>query len=290
MKNTIYLFVVLALCGWNCADKKEVEPDIPAHEVSFAFSIVPGSLTKTASTSNQQSTTGDAIYDEVEVVTLYIYNSKGYLVGEYKRWRGKDANVFVTVLEEGEYTVVALGNGGDWAEDAARLNTARIHRHSRGQVFLDKAEFKVSASEKSEVSLVLKRKVGMLDIDITDQPMNDVYRVRVTIQNMAPEYAFHDFLPLGNEPISFAFLPHTNYDNDFPAYFYVPNNSPSYKTSILLELIDTSLEVRKTQWLRDVTLGVNMKTTIRGKFYDSKAHHFTVDVADEWNEEDIIDF
>src|SRR5690606_906277 len=111
--------------------------------------------------SAQQGASADAIYDEVEILTLFIYNSRGYLVGEHKRWRGTGESVFVTVLEEGDYTVIAVGDSGEWVNNVERLSTARVHKLYRGQVFMDKGAFKVGAAERREVNLMLKRNVGM---------------------------------------------------------------------------------------------------------------------------------
>jgi len=287
-KNKVYIFVLLALFGWSCADKEELIPDAPKYEVAFAVSATPGSLTKASSIANPQTYATDPIFDEVAYITLLIYNSKGYLVSELNRWSDMSTDVFVSLMEEGTYTAIAIGNNGDEVSGVERLASAQLNKYYGGQVFLDKTEFKVGPSEKSEVTLMLKRKVGVLDIDITDQPTNQSYLVTATIQNMPITYALHDFIPAGSRTLTLGFHPYTS-STDFPYYFFLPNNSSSYKTSILLEVYDATGAINKSFVLKDVTLGVNMKTTIRGKLYDPQDHHFTIEVGEDWTE-DILDF
>lgn len=288
MKNKIYIVLLLALFGWTCSDQKEIKPDIPKYEVSFSISGVAGAP---SSLDKQQSLRASSVFDEVVNVNLFVYNSKGYLVGEYTRQRGMNSSVFVTSMEEGRYTAVAVGFGGASFDNVERLSTARIYKYYPGQVFVDKVEFAVGASETGTVDLTLQRKVGMLDLDITDKPGNDIMYINVKMDDMAYEFTFRDLLPVGNKrQLNFINYPHVENYTEFPAYFFVPGNSQSYKTTITLELISIYSEVVKTIVLKDVTVGVNRKTTIRGTLYNSGPQDFTVDIDDEWSGEDTVDF
>jgi|GEM_PF-4483940 len=286
MKNKIYLFLLLALFGWNCSDKKEAEPTKAEHEVSFSITGV----TSAPSLTKQQSLIASSVFDEVVYVNLYLYDSKGYLVGEYSRQSGVSSSVFVASMEEGSYTAVAVGFGGAYFMNVERLQTARIHKYHPGQVFIDKVEFEVGASETGMVEMMLERKVGMLDLDITDEPGSEIDYVNVKMDAMAYEFTFRDFMAFGtNHEYNFEHYPHVENYTAFPAYFFVPYNSESYKTTITIELITYGL-VSRSIVLKDVTVGVNRKTTIRGKLYNSGPQDFTVEIDDEWSGEDTIDF
>jgi hypothetical protein len=285
--NNRYLFILLLLLGWGCTDKKQVQPDVTKYEVSFSIDgiVAPSSLDK------QQSLAASSIYDEVQNVTLFIYNSKGYLVGEYLRSRGSSSSVFVASMEAGTYTAVAVGYGSAFFSNIERFQTARTFKDWPDPLFVDKVEFNVGASETGLVTLTLERRVGLLDLDITDEPGNEVGSVSVKMEAMPTEFTFRDLLPAGDEKLLvFNYNPYFPANDNFPAYFLVPNNSESYKTTVTLEVLNFEHFLIKTIVLKDVTVGVNRKTTIRGKLFDPGSQDFQVEVEDEWTGEDIIDF
>src|SRR5690606_20640173 len=157
-----------------------------------------------------------------------------------------------------------------------------------GEVYLDKVDFEVADVQNNHVNLILERKVGLLIVDITDKAPSDVSHVRATVRNLAYQYRFNEFMPL-----------HDNYDvtfertdpyAEFGAYYFVPNNSSSFTTSVLLEVIGINGEVLKSKWVNDVTVGTNIKTTLRGKLYEPNAQGFTIEIDTEWSGEKTVDF
>lgn len=293
MKNRLYVIVVLAMFQWTCADKAEIEPNTPKFKVSFAVSGVNYSGDKVSSITKAQSATGAKVFDWVEYLYLFIYNSEGNLVRYFHRWSGLGQLMLASELEEGDYTAVAVGHTNSSVWDVDKLSTANISNHYPGPVFVDKIAFKVGASETDVVNLLLKRKVGMLEIDITDEPTHDTYYVRVTMSSMASNYSFHASMPLRNDgSFLWQFYPQPNTASyiDLSAYFFVPQNSTSYKTSVLMEVYSVSGVMLKSQKIDNISIGMNMKTTIRGKLYDTLEQNFTVELEDNWIGEEIIEF
>lgn len=291
MKDSIYLFVLLTFFGWGCADKKEIEPDLPKYEVAFSISSEADLPAKIADSRNRHSLSASAVFDQVQTVVLFVYDSKGYLVGEYSISSPSDAFHTVSDMQEGTYTAVVVGHNGISMGGAARLATASIYNVYLHQIFVDKADFRVGPLESGKVNLVLKRKVGMLDLDITDEPTNEASYLRVTIEAMTSGFSVNTMLPVGNtEPVSYVYYPRGTYYNQLPAHFFVPGNSTSFSTSVLLEVVSEYGEILKSQLIPNVRFGVNKKTTIRGKLYDSIPQQFSVAFDEEWSDEDVIDF
>ncbi len=289
MKNLNYLSILLMFLVWGCTDENKVQPDRPQYDVAFSISDQAGSPVKLADSKTQESLSA-SLFDQVSAVSLFVYNSKGYLADQKTIWNPEN-NISVSGLEEGTYTAVAVGHDESYFIGMERLATALFNKHYPGQVFVDKVDFTVGPSEAGTVKMMLKRQVGMLELDITDEPTNETIAVRVSLEAMAAQFSLRSLLPVGNsDVIYFQDWPHTKNYTDLPGYFFVPGNSQSYNTSVLIQLVNQYGDVLKSQRIRDVKLGVNKKTTIRGKFYDSLPQQFTVTFDEEWSDEDTIDF
>lgn len=294
MKNISYLFALLTLFAWSCSDKEVIEPEVPTYEVSFSFAAAQSSLMKSSSIAPTQPSTAASIFDWVQYLDLYVYDDKGKLINHFRRWGGIGEMILQSHLKQGEYTAVAIGHAGSVLMSGfEKLSTAHLSQFYQEQIYIDKVVFNVGATEAGEVGMVLERKAGRLEFDITDKPMNRAQFVRVTMNNMASDYSIQANMPKGNDwrrDLMFYVREGMEHYSDFPAYFFVPYNSTSYKTSILLEVVDGYGVVVKSQLLQDVTIGINRKTTIRGKLYDAHPHDFSIDIDDAWSGEDIIDF
>lgn len=294
MKKHFYILSLIAVFGWGCAKKTDPSLKKPKYDVTFSLSGIETSTDKISPSKKQQSlfaTTNP--HDVVGNVNLYVYNGAHDLVAQVTEpCCGTAEGIVIEGLEVGPYTAIAVGDWGANTMDISYLSTARIHHDMNdmysGEVYLDKVDFEVSTVESNHVTMVLQRKVGLLKIDITDEAPSDVAYVRATLNSMAYEYFFYDFMPLNTNynPIFESTAPYA----EFGGYFFVPYNNSSYKTSVLLEVIDRGGRVLKSKWVNEVTVGTNIKTTIRGKLFEPNAQGFSIIIDTEWGGENTIDF
>lgn len=297
MKTNIYILSLIAIFGWGCSKKTEPSPEKPTYDVTFSVSGMETSTDKISPARKQQSLSATANPHElVSYVNLYVYNAEGSLVAEIEeQCCGSADGILIENLEIGTYTAVAVGHTDGvtktWFStlEAARLQFQYSDKFY-GQAFVDKVAFEVKNIDNNRVDLVLQRKVGLLDIDITDNAPSDVHFVRATLHSMASEYSINDFMALHSN-INVGFSRDYIYGpSDFGGYFFVPYDDQAYTSSVLLEVIGTNGTVIKSKWIENVTVGTNIKTTLRGKLFEPNAQGFTIEIDPEWGGENTIDF
>lgn len=293
MKTNIYILSLIAIFAWGCSKKTEVAVEEPKYDVTFTVSGIESSTDKITPNKQQSLFAASNPHDVVGNVNLYVYNGEGNLVAQVNEpCCGTADGIMIEGLEAGPYTAIAVGDWYSETMDLHSLSTARlIHSVNdiyNGEVYLDRVDFEVINVQNNHVNLILQRKVGLLIVDITDDAPSDVSYVRATVRDLAYQYHFDEFMPLhDNYDVTFE---HSDPYIEFGGYYFVPENRTSFKTSVLLEVIGINGEVLKSKWVYDVTVGTNIKTTLRGKLYEPNAQGFTIEIDTEWSGEKTVDF
>src|SRR5690606_2799752 len=164
------------------------------------------------------------------------------------------------------------------------------HDPSYGEIFMQKTEFEVKNLKGNEVGIVLERKVALLTVDITDTPPADVTYVRATVPHMAKYYNFDFFMPTDYEHSPSITHRYDRRADKFNLFFFVPYNGDEYVTPILLQVIGTDGQILREKTINYVSVGTNVRTTIRGKLFQPDDSGFSVDIDTAWNGGRTIDF
>jgi|GEM_PF-1323251 len=335
MKRNLILSVILSLLIAGCSKvslkPEEEEFNGEKHLLSFTidgfsqdllpFSDQIKALNLNASASPQKAVTNNLsgstqatasidIRDYINTIEIKIFRA-GALIdsvrqfvtdpdfGTYKKYHSITTNLYQVFV-----TGAMLEHNGDFAtRTGPNINGSIMNSHIKVlpypvDAFYFHKAIDLKGGEVHE-QMKLKRIVGRLDIELTEEIPSTAHRIEITTQNTA-QY----FVPLEQRGYYYT----ENESEDTTPYHTVKNiilkpehfgkeslsfnayhilkgklGSVPQTTKVILRAYDSADKIIQTKEISDVLIQTNMRTKLTGKLFTKPNLNFDIEIATDWD-------
>jgi hypothetical protein len=182
---------------------------------------------------------------------------------------------FEEVLTKGKYKVMVWGCASyiytpPWSyDDDTRLYTANL----TDDIFFDQFDLVVS-DVNIDQQVRLKRKVGNLQVEITDKVPENISEIRYSIDGVsdwfAPKTNRADNRLLFTRTIHFSPDGSHYYEfGDAPGFYFFLDRDQETKVTVKLVALDLNKRIVAERTITDVPVNVNRKTKVRGRLFEN---------------------
>lgn len=303
MKKTLFsLICACALLFSGCSKEETAAPkDEKLYPVTFNVStfskeIVPMASLKTARQINASTTSGAGLSDAVKHISYAVYNEAGILVNQkVSNSQQQSFGKIEDSLPRGKYTVMLLGSTLGTLPRPDNINGYYYMPEYGGgdDIFFSQTALEVQGSAIDQ-TIQLKRKVGKVDIVITDEIPPNIEEIVYSLKGVG-----HYFYPNSGQSYRGTIYKSNYYLNDeasgapdysqnFNLYFFLDYDQDAY-ASVNIRAYDRNRNLVVDKTINDVPVSVNKKTILTGRLFDdvgsTKGQAFSISVDDKWNSE-----
>lgn len=278
MKKIITSLAVASLFFMSCTKDADVlTPPSATYEVKFGVSALSSNTYEKAS---KEVEAPDKVLDSY---TIYIYDSNGALKDSIRKTKSDSNYGQASIrLQEGVYNAVVVGNNTIKAP-ASSFDAAVIEESFSKETFSAIQPFKVVANGTKDVAITLRRTIGRVELNLTDEFKETYKTLKVTYSNAPVSYSLAHSATLATK--DFEISEKLVNDNPVDAAFYsFGNEANAAGKTIVIEAYDTSDNLIVSRSIGNVTILPNHITKITGKIFDGNAD-FVITVDTAWDDD-----
>jgi|GEM_PF-5948439 len=222
------------------------------------------------------ATAGKKLSDVIDYLSYGVYDENGVRIYQRSIHKGgQDFGKIKQVFSKGKYKVVVLGRWEQGSELPWFYNDdSRIYSHSFSDaIFFNQFDLVVS-DQNIEQNVQLKRKVGKLEVELTDKIPLNIEEIQYSVNGVSDW-----FVPKtnrGDNNLIFQKSTYFDYEGSpiywereaFSFYFFLDKDQET-EVSVKLVALDRNREVVVEKLIENVPVNINRKTKVRGRLFDT---------------------